>query len=279
METINLLNNIKMPVLAIGTNWMNYSELKKVMKQAFLSGIRAIDTARDYGNEHIVGQVLFDLMKEMEIKREELFITTKIGNSQQLKGNISTEIDISLKNLKVEYLDLWLMHWPFPDYYVNTWLKMEKIYFSGKVKSIGVANFDVRHLIHLLSEDISVLPMVNQVEYHPLRTIPELTEFMLQKNIKLQAYSPLCRLVPALRENDLLEKLSLKYKKSIGQIILRWHIQQGFVMPIFKTYNSNRFTENTDIFDFSLTNSEMRAVFLLNQDYKYHLESVNCPGY
>ena len=150
---------------------------------------------------------------------------------------------------------------------------------TGKVKAIGVANYDIRHLEKLQTSDIEIIPMVNQIEYHPLRTASELTNYMRAQNIKIQAYAPLCRLVPLLKENISLNTLAQKYNKSIGQIILRWHIQQGDIMPVFKSNNPLRFKENIDVFDFHLTNEEMKSIFDLDQDYKYHIESVNCPGY
>lgn len=268
-----------MPNMAVGTNWMNYRQLKLVLNHAFNSGFRAIDTARDYGNEPIVGAVLENIYKCGQIKRDEIFITTKIGNSQQRLGNINEQVNQSLLNLKTDYIDLWLMHWPYPEYYLDTWKEMEKVYKSGKVRAIGVANYELRHFQSLIDADINILPMVNQIEYHPLRTVQDLIHFMKSRSIALQAYAPLCRLIPPLKNSELLIDLSKKYKKTIGQIILRWHVQQEFVMPVFKTYTPSRFEENIDIFDFSLTEEEMINIFSLNQDYKYHIESINCPGY
>lgn len=280
-DVIVLSNGVKMPRMAIGTNWMKYKELKSVMEAGFDAGFRAIDTARDYGNEPVVGKVLHDLIKESsgQYKREDIFLTTKIGNGQQIKGDICKEIDISLKNLKTDYVDLWLMHWPYPGYYEQTWKKMEDVYKSGKVRAIGVANFDVRHLRQLLSSGVKIIPMVNQFEYHPLRTANELVGYMRAHEIKIQAYAPLCRLISPLRESSILNGLCVKYNKSLGQILLRWHIQQGDDMPVFKSYKPSRFSENINVFDFSLTEDEMDFISSLNMDYKYHIESVNCPGY
>lgn len=279
MNSIELYNGVIMPNMAVGTNWMTYRELKPVLRSAFKNGFRAIDTARDYGNEDVVGHVVMDLLKELNIKREDIFITTKIGNSQQIEGNIEEEIEKSLNNLRTNYLDLWLMHWPYPGCYIHTWRKMEQVYKSGKVKAIGVANYDLRHLKTLFSSGIKITPMVNQIEYHPLRTINHLRPFMQKNGIAIQAYAPLCRLVAPLKESILLNDLAKKYQKTLGQILLRWHIQQGYVMPVFKTYTPTRFIENKDIYDFELTAEEMNNIFSLNRDYKYHLESINCPGY
>lgn len=277
---ITLSNGIQMSVMAIGTNWMRYKELKPVLKAGLKAGFRAIDTASDYGNEHIVGRALKNVLNELGISRSDIFITTKIGNSRQKEGNIYEQLEISLNNLNTDYLDLWLMHWPYPGYYINTWKKMEYLYReSGKVRAIGVANYGVRHFKELFSADIAVKPMVNQIEYHPLRTAPDLISFMETNDIKIQAYAPLCRMVPSLKDSEFLKSLSQKYHKSLGQIILRWHTQQENVIPVFKSYKPYRFAENINIFDFRLTDQEMDGIFAMNQNYKYHLESASCPGY
>lgn len=279
MNTIKLSNGVDMPVMAIGTNWMEYDDLKKILIAGFNAGFRAIDTARDYGNEHIVGKALHDALLDVGLKRHDVFLTTKIGNGQQVRGDISDEINISLDNLQTDYVDLWLMHWPYPGYYVGTWKKMETVYEQHKVRAIGVANYDIRHFNKLFQSDIKICPMVNQMEYHPLRTVPELVRLLKDNDIKIQAYAPLCRLVSPLKDNQQLCEIAKRHNKSLGQVILRWHVQQGMVMPVFKSYKPSRFTENIDIFDFTLSEEEMRFIFSLNMDYKYHLESASCPGY
>lgn len=280
MNSILLHNGVEMPIMAIGTNWMNYKELYSIMRAGFEAGFRAIDTARDYGNEPVVGAVLKAVLKDMGMNRSDVFITTKIGNRQQIKGNISEQIEESLRNLQTDYVDLWLMHWPYPDYFKTTWDKMTEVYTkTDKVRAIGVANYRERHFNQLLSSKDVLTPMVNQTEYHPLRTVVNLKSYMQSHNIKLQAYAPLCRLVDPLKNAEILNSLCKKYNKSIGQIILRWHVQQGDVMPIFKSYKPTRFKENINIFDFELSQQEMDDIFALNIDYKYHIESCNCPGY
>lgn len=275
-----LSNGVVMPSMAIGTNWMNYKELYPIVRAGLEAGFRAIDTARDYGNEHVVGMVLKDVLHDLGIKREEIFITTKIGNGQQMQGNIEEQLETSLKNLQTDYIDLWLMHWPYPDYFIGTWKRMEQLYGTGngQIKAIGVANFQERHFKQLLGNSVKIVPMVNQMEYHPLRQIPSLVNYMKEHGIMLQAYAPLCRLASPLKDAEIFKRLHDKYGKSIGQIILRWHIQQGS-MPVFKSYKPSRFKENIDIFDFNLTDDEMQEINALNIDYKYHLESASCPGY
>lgn len=252
--------------------------MKKLVTSGLQIGFRAFDTARDYGNEDIVGRVMKECLVEQGMKREDIFITTKIGNGQQALGNIEEQVELSLRNLQTDYIDLWLMHWPYPGHYVDTWRKMEKVYRSGKVRAIGMANFRIRHFEHLFGEGIEIMPHCVQMELHPMRTADETVAYLRARNIAIQAYSPLCRMIPKIRENDLLRSIADKHGKTVGQVILRWHIQNQTV-PVFKSLKPKRFAENFDIFNFSLSDDEMKAVASLDEDYKYHLESASCPGY
>lgn len=278
METIRLSNGTGMPCMVMSTNYMNYQLMKKVVTAGFQCGFRAIDTARDYGNEDIVGRVISECMRELGIPREEIFITTKIGNSQQALGNIGAQIDISLRNLRTDYVDLWLMHWPYPDYYIDTYREMEKVYYTGKVHAIGMANYRLRHFERLFNAGIEVTPHCTQYECHPIRTADGILSFCQMKNIAVQAYSPICRMIPEIQNSRCLKSIADKYHKTIAQIVLRWHIQRGTV-PVFKTSRPERLKENIDIFDFELTEDEIYNISSLDQDYKYHLESASCPGY
>lgn len=278
MKKVKLSNGVEMPCMVMSTNYMDYRLMKEVVAAGLKCGFRAFDTARDYHNEDIVGRVLSECMRELHIPREEIFITTKIGNSQQILGNIDRQIEISLKNLRTEYVDLWLMHWPYPDYYIETYHKMEKVYHSGKAHAIGMANYRLRHFERLFDAGIEVMPHGVQYECHPMRTADKILAFCKNNNIAVQAYSPICRMIPEIRNADCLKSLSDKYHKTIAQVILRWHFQRGTV-PVFKSTKPERLRENIDIFDFNLTDDEVREVSSLNQDYKYHLESASCPGY
>lgn len=274
-----LPNGLVIPQMAVGTNWMDKDKLTNILVAAFDAGFRSVDTARDYGNEDVVGLALKEALSISGLQREDIIITTKIGNSQQAKGDIKSEIELSLKNLQTDYVDVYLMHWPYPGHYCATWQKMVTLYKeSDRVRAIGVANYDVRHFKELEKSEPEVMPMINQVEFHPLRTIHSVRDYMKQHDMVLEAYAPLCRLMPPLAESSVLKQLAAKHSKSIGQIILRWHIQNG-VIPIFKSYNPKRFKENIDIFNFELSNNEMNEIDSLNLDYKYHLESSSCPGY
>jgi len=276
--SIILNNGIEMPLIVESTNWMNYIQMKSLVKEGLKIGFRAFDTARDYGNEPIVGRVLEECLQEQGLKREEIFITTKIGNGQQRLGNIEEQVEISLRNLHTDYIDLWLMHWPYPGYYVDTYRKMERIYKTGKVRAIGMANCRVRHLDKLFKEGVEITPHCVQFELHPMRTAEDIVDYCRKKNIAIQAYSPLCRMIEPIRNSEILKRIALEHNKSVAQIVLRWHIQNKTV-PVFKSLKPLRLKENFDVFDFSLTDDEMKKVSSLNEDYKYHLESASCPGY
>lgn len=212
------------------------------------------------------------------LRREDIFITTKIGNGQQHEGNIEAYVNMALENLKLSYIDLMLLHWPVPDYYINNWKKLEKVYETGKIKSIGLANCTERHLLALLDSGIKYKPHVVQFEYHPFRTVVGLVKMCKDNNIAIQAYSSLCQMIPLVTENKILKNMAIKYQKSIAQILLRWNIQQN-IAPIFRSYNEGRIKEDALIFDFEINEDDMHRLFELNIDYKYHPESINCPGF
>ena len=264
--------------MIMSTNRMDYDDMKKVVMAGLKIGYRAFDTARDYFNEHIVGRVLKECMSELGISRNEIFITTKIGNSQQEEGNIEEEINISLRNLQTDYVDCWMMHWPYPDYYIKTYHKMEKVYRTGKVRSIGMANFRLRHFRKLWESDIDIVPHCVQFEHHPLRFSGDILDFCNDNKITIQAYSPLCRMIPLIRNSEILNAISRNHGRTVAQIILRWHYQHGSI-PCFLSMNTLRLKENFSIWDFNLSEREMELINSMDEDYKYHLESASCPGF
>lgn len=278
MCAIKFYNGIEIPPIIMSTNWMDYPTMKKVVSAGLKIGFRAFDTARDYGNEHIVGKVLKECLAEQGLKREDIFITTKIGNGQQRIGNISEQINISLKNLQTDYVDYWLMHWPYPNYYIDTYHKMEKVYQSGKVHAIGMANYHVRHFKKLWEAGFDIAPHCVQFEHHPMRTADDIVAFCRAHNIVIQAYSPLCRMVDPIKNSPILKAIANRTGKSVGQVILRWHYQHESI-PCFKSVNIKRLEENFNIWNFELPIEDMEAINSMNCDYKYHIESASCPGF
>jgi diketogulonate reductase-like aldo/keto reductase len=282
---IMLYNGISMPSLIQGLplimsmKKINFCAFERIITSSVKNGINGFDTSHDYGkSEKYLGKAIRGFEKRGVLKREDIFITTKIGNGQQYEGNIEYHVNMALDRLRVTYIDLMLLHWPTPNCYINNWKKLEKIYESGKIKSIGLANCTERHLFALFNSGIKYKPHVVQFEYHPFRTVAGLVKMCKDNNIAVQAYTSLCQMIPLVTENELLKKLVVKYKKTIAQILLRWDMQQNIV-PIFRSYNENRIRENTQIFDFVIDEYDMQQIFGLNIDYKYHPESMNCPGF
>lgn len=270
---------MEMPSLIIGTfQNNNYPDLLNVVKAAIESGYRGFDTAPSYHTESSLGQAIHDCMIEFDLCREDFYISDKIDGwqMQERNGDITSYVETALKQMNMDYFDLLLIHWPFPEYLNNTWDCFQRLYKSGLAKSIGICNVRVRHLIQFLDAD--TLPHVIQIERHPLNACIEEVSFCANYGIKVQAYSPMCRMDYRLQNSPILEKLSQKYNKNVGQIILRWHIDTN-VTPVFMTKKPSRICENTDIFDFSLTKDEINNILSLNQNYKIFLESWGCPGF
>ena len=285
MQQRELCNGVKMPKIMMGTSICDLrGDQKVLMKQledAIIYGesLKTIgfDTARDYSNESLLGDIFGRMFSKGVCKRDDIFVTTKVGNSQQRLRDMNKEIDHSLQALKLDYVDLWFLHWPLPDYWLDNWSQMVEIYKSGKVKAIGIANCRERHLDILKAAGL-MMPHVMQVEYHPFRTVPRFKKMCLDYNIQLEAYSANCLMLPFVKDNKVLNSIAEEHKKTVTQVIMRWHVQQE-VIPIFRSFNPNHIKENVDIYDFSLTNEEMRQIYALNIDYKFHPESLNCPGY
>jgi diketogulonate reductase-like aldo/keto reductase len=282
---IELYNGIRMPSLIQGLplimslKKMRLDSFEQIIAFSIRNGITGFDTSHEYGkSEEYLGKVIKSMRKKEAIKREDIFITTKIGNGQQYDGNIEAHVNMALHSLKVAYIDLMLLHWPVPDYYIKNWQKLENVYESEKVRAIGLANCTERHLIKLFNSNIKYKPHVVQFEYHPFRTVVNLVKMCNDNNIVIQAYTSLCQMIPLVTENEILKKIAAKYHKSIAQILLRWSIQQD-IAPIFRSYNESRIKENSQLFDFDIGEDDMRQIFKLNIDYKYHPESMNCPGF
>ncbi|MCJ8010666.1 aldo/keto reductase [Paenibacillus sp. KQZ6P-2] len=262
-STTKLNNGMDMPWLGLGVFKVEEgSELVEAVKAAIKHGYRSIDTAAIYGNESGVGQGIREAMEANGLRREDLFVTSKVWNSDQGYEETLAAYDASLSKLGLDYLDLYLIHWPVAGKYKDTWRAMEKLYEEGRVKAIGVSNFQVHHLEDLL-KDARVEPAVNQVEYHPYLTQRDLLRFTREHGIQLEAWSPLMQ--GELLNQPLLKEIAAKHGKSVAQVILRWDLQNG-VVTIPKSTKEHRIIENASVFDFELTNDEMKRIDVLNQN-------------
>lgn len=256
-DTVTLNNGVKMPIMGLGVFKVEDGNVvTEAVKAALKNGYRSIDTASFYDNEAGVGKGI----KESGVPREDLFITTKVWNSDHGYENTLKAFEISLEKLGLEYLDLYLIHWPVRGKYVETWKALEKLYHEGKVKAIGVSNFNIHHLEDILQVG-EIKPTINQVEYHPHLTQVELREFCRQEGIQLEAWSPLKK--GELLSDPVIQRLAEKHQKTTAQIILRWDIQNN-VLTIPKSIKEHRIIENADIFDFSLEEEDMQEINALN---------------
>ncbi|MBM7599394.1 diketogulonate reductase-like aldo/keto reductase [Virgibacillus halotolerans] len=258
-DTVTLHNGIKMPIFGLGVYKVDDGKtVVESVKTAINHGYRSIDTASFYDNEIGVGQAI----KESDIAREDIFVTSKVWNDEQGYESTLQAFERSLKKLDLEYLDLYLIHWPIKDTYKETWRALEKLYTDGRVRAIGVSNFNVNQLQDLLA-DCNIKPVINQVEFHPHLTQVELRNLCKQENIQLEAWSPLKR--GRLLEEPTILKIAKQYQKSAAQVILRWDLQSQ-VITIPKSITKERIIENADIFDFSLTDEDMESINQLNRN-------------
>ncbi|MDO7487796.1 aldo/keto reductase [Peribacillus sp. NPDC096622] len=264
-DTTTLHNGVEMPWFGLGVFKVEEGpELVNAVKVAIKHGYRSIDTAAIYENEEGVGQGIREGLKEAGISREDLFVTSKVWNADLGYESTIAAYEKSLKKLGLEYLDLYLIHWPVEGKYKEAWRALETLYKEGKVKAIGVSNFQIHHLKDLM-EDAEVKPMVNQVECHPRLTQKEVQAFCKEQGIQLEAWSPLMQ--GELLDNDVLQAIATKHGKSVAQVILRWDLQNGIV-TIPKSTKEHRIVENSTVFDFELTEEEMNQIDGLNQNHR-----------
>ncbi|MFB7640778.1 aldo/keto reductase [Peribacillus butanolivorans] len=263
--TTTLHNGVKMPWFGLGVFKVEEGpELVNAVKVAIKHGYRSIDTAAIYENEEGVGQGIREGLKEAGISREDLFVTSKVWNADLGYESTIAAYETSLKKLGLEYLDLYLIHWPVEGKYKEAWKALETLYKEGKVKAIGVSNFQIHHLKDVI-KDAEVKPMVNQVECHPRLTQKEVQAFCKEQGIQLEAWSPLMQ--GELLDNEVLQEIATKYGKSVAQVILRWDLQNGIV-TIPKSTKEHRIVENSSVFDFELTEEDMNRISELNQNHR-----------
>jgi len=256
-----LQNGVKMPWIGLGVFRVEEGEpVENAVRWALEAGYRHIDTAAIYGNERGVGKAI----RKSGVPREDVFVTTKVWNSDQGYEKTLAAFDASLERLGMDYVDLYLVHWPVKDLYKETWQALEAIYESGRARAIGVSNFLIHHLQDLMT-DARVMPMVNQVEFHPYLQQPELQAFCREHHIQLEAWRPLMK--GQVMEIPELVMLGEKHCKNPVQITLRWMIQKR-VVTIPKSARKERIFSNIDIFDFSLDEADMALIDRLDRNQR-----------
>ena len=258
-DCTTLNNGVKMPWFGLGVYKTEPGqEVETAVRLAIENGYRSIDTAKLYNNEEGVGKAI----RDSGIKREDIFVTTKVWNTEQGYENTLQAFEASRKRLGLDVVDLYLIHWPGTRLYKETWKALEKLYKDGYIRAIGVSNFNIRHIENIL-QDAEFVPMVNQVEYHPRLTQVGLLTYCKAQGIQMEAWAPLMR--GQLMDNDTVNQVAAVHGKTPAQVLLRWDLDHG-VVTIPKSVHEDRIKANADIFDFSLTAEELAAIDALNRN-------------
>lgn len=292
MDKVKLNNGIEVPALCFGpgimcrgrkaphnfiqrvNNYVGTRLLERRYYEGILSaidnGLRFIDYSAAYGREDLISKAI----RKSGIDRKEFVLTTRITNRAQMNGKVREVFFQSLKRYGVDYIDVLMFHWPVTDKYVDTFREMIKLKEEGFVRTLAVANCHKHHLDRIIKET-GVVPAINQVEIHPLFSQKTLISECKNMGITMEAYTPLARFDERMTRLPLLKKMAAKYNKSISQIILRWHYQNG-VIPVFRSLNSSRQRENIDIFDFELTADDIKAIDGININSRLRYDPDNC---
>jgi diketogulonate reductase-like aldo/keto reductase len=298
IPVIILNNNVEIPVVGNGPGILGYStkytttnrvwsfvnrvynkidrkffkerEYTKAIINSFQAGFTLLDFSSAYRNEQLIGKAI----SGCGIARKDLFLTTRVSNGQQKKGNIREELFKTLKYYQTDYVDLYMFHWPVTGVYLDTWKQMEQLYKEGYCRAIGVANCHQHHLEEIF-KIAEINPMVNQFEIHPLFTQKPLIEFCKSKGIQVEAYTPIARFDDRLMRLPALNVIAKKHNKTAVQVVLRWHIQNG-VIPVVRSLNKRRQLENISIFDFKLTEEEMHKINSFNINSRMRYDPDNC---
>lgn len=256
---VTLNNGVQIPQLGFGTALIKDADegaTREAVLQAIEAGYRHIDTAMIYYSERAVGQAV----RESKIPREEFFITTKLWNEDIRKGRQKEAFEESLEALQMDYVDMYMIHWPIRDKYINSWEVLQDIYAEGRAKAIGVSNYSISHLEDL-RETCDIVPAVNQCEFHPRFMQNKLREYCKKNNIHFEAYKPLGQ--GAYVDNEILKDIAEKNGKSFAQILIRWHLQHG-IIAIPKASHEKYIKANADVFDFELDTDEMDRIDAMN---------------
>jgi len=271
VEPVAKLNNgVGIPRLGLGVYQSPPGQVtQQAVEYALKIGYRHIDTARIYNNEKDVGTAL----RKSGIKREDVFITTKLWNSDHGYETALKACDESLKRLGLKFLDLYLIHWPVPEIRNESWTALTKLLKDGKCRSIGVSNYTIQHLTELL-EDADVVPMVNQVEFSPFLYQKQLLDYCEKNKIQVEAYSPLTQ--GAKLNHPAIQQIAKKHGKTPAQVLIRWSLQHNLV-TIPKSVREERIRENSQVFDYNLTSEDMRVLDSLDENFRNSWDPTNQP--
>ncbi|WP_010254882.1 aldo/keto reductase family protein [Treponema primitia] len=298
LPVIKLSNDVKIPVIGNGPGGLRHSRYdkndnkllhltkriynkldRKIFKEreyinavcnAFKIGFTLFDYSAAYKNEQLIGKAI----QKSGISRSDLFLTTRVTNARQVKGNIREQFLKTLEYYRTDYVDLYMFHWPVPGFYLDTWKQIEQLYKEGYCRAIGVANCHQHHLEEIF-KIAEFIPQVNQFEIHPLFTQKPLIAYCKLNGIAVEAYTPIARFDERLIELPRLKKITQKYKKSIVQIVLKWHIQNG-IIPVVRSLNKKHQIKNISIFDFELTEEEINIIDSFNINSRLRYDPDNC---
>ncbi|CEF18470.1 aldo/keto reductase [Staphylococcus xylosus] len=278
MENITFYNGNEMPIVGLGTFRVeNNDECAASVKHAIENGYTHIDTAMIYENEDKVGQGIAEGLASTGLKRSDLFITSKLWLDDYGRQNVADAYETSLNKLGLDYLDLYLMHWPGTDeaLMIDTWQGMEDLYKNDKVKNIGVSNFNIEHLEALLAQ-VSIKPVINQVEFHPYLLQSSLNRYLEVQNIHMESWSPLMN--AQILEDETVNAVANEVGKSPAQVIIRWNVEHGVVV-IPKSVTPSRIEENINVFDFALTAEQIEKLDNLNEERRIGPDPAKYSGH
>lgn len=263
-DRVTLNNGTKIPGLGLGVFQIPNEDTAEVVANGIKEGYRLIDTAQVYGNEEGTGEGIRKGLAETGLKREDLFVTSKVWNNHLTYDETIAAANDSLNKLGLDYLDLYLIHWPGDNSFKDSYLALEQLYKDGKIKAIGVSNFQIHHLEEL-AEYATVTPVLDQVESHPKLNQNELRDYAAKHDIKIQAWSPLMQ--GQILKDATLQTIADKYNKSVAQVVLRWDIQRDVLLAV-KSVHPERMQSNADVFDFALEQSDMDKINEMNENLR-----------